>query len=126
MLDKRNECGCHRDCMQLPHECPVPCRWPDCLTSDETAQLVREIRAGNVADMTVQERVEAVLRDFSWDDYGMDDTAIGLSEDPDAQEWLPDLAAQIAGALELEGIVTRHSDDSARRDAQRQDGAATS
>lgn len=43
MTDKRDECGCHRDCTTLPHRCEVPCRWPDCLTEAEAAELVAEL-----------------------------------------------------------------------------------
>lgn len=32
MVDKRDECGCHRTCTVLPHDCEVPCHWPSCLT----------------------------------------------------------------------------------------------
>lgn len=43
MSDKRDECGCHRDCtveMFGPqHECEKPCRWPGCLTEEEHAEL---------------------------------------------------------------------------------------
>lgn len=40
MDDKRDECGCHRECIMLPHECDKPCVWPECLTVDEHAQLL--------------------------------------------------------------------------------------
>jgi hypothetical protein len=42
MRDKRDECGCHRECTTLPHACAVPCRWPDCLTEAERFQLCEE------------------------------------------------------------------------------------
>lgn len=41
--DKRDECGCHRECITLPHECETPCRWPGCLTPDEERALVAEL-----------------------------------------------------------------------------------
>jgi hypothetical protein len=45
--DKRDECECHRGCYgdlwQGQHPCTNPCRWPDCLTETEQAQLVDEI-----------------------------------------------------------------------------------
>jgi hypothetical protein len=44
MEDKRDECGCHKGCTVLPHECEVPCRWPDCLTPQEQEQLAEELR----------------------------------------------------------------------------------
>lgn len=43
MKDKRDECGCHRGCTTLPHDCDAPCRWPSCLTADELEELEREI-----------------------------------------------------------------------------------
>ena len=43
MKDKRDECGCHRGCTVLPHDCAVPCRWPDCLTEAEQAELCAEV-----------------------------------------------------------------------------------
>jgi hypothetical protein len=43
MPDKRDECGCHRDCTMLPHECVRPCRWPDCLTDAEHEELAAEV-----------------------------------------------------------------------------------
>ena len=41
--DKRVECGCHRECTMAPHECSVPCRWPDCLTEAEHLRLGQEL-----------------------------------------------------------------------------------
>jgi hypothetical protein len=41
--DKRDECGCHRSCITLPHECEKPCVWPNCLTEVEHEQLAAEI-----------------------------------------------------------------------------------
>jgi len=41
--DKRDECGCHRTCTVLPHDCERPCRWPACLTPQEEAQLAEEL-----------------------------------------------------------------------------------
>jgi hypothetical protein len=41
--DKRDECGCHRGCTWLPHDCAVPCVWPDCLTEGEHRDLVDAI-----------------------------------------------------------------------------------
>lgn len=43
MKDKREECGCHKDCTYDPHECDKPCRWPACLTPEEEAELVEKI-----------------------------------------------------------------------------------
>lgn len=49
MKDKRDECGCHRECFAggelcARHPCTNPCRWPSCLTDDEHAELVVELQ----------------------------------------------------------------------------------
>lgn len=41
--DKRDECGCHKGCAYEPHTCEKPCVWPECLTPEESAELVEEI-----------------------------------------------------------------------------------
>lgn len=41
--DKRGECGCHRGCTVLPHDCDEPCRWPGCLTPEEAGELAASI-----------------------------------------------------------------------------------
>jgi hypothetical protein len=43
MKDKRDECGCHRDCTTLEHECDVPCQWPACLNEQEKKELADSI-----------------------------------------------------------------------------------
>lgn len=43
--DKRDECGCHRECTNLPHECDRKCVWPSCLTEAEYQQLLDELAA---------------------------------------------------------------------------------
>jgi len=43
MKDKRDECGCHRECTTLEHECENPCIWPNCLTPEEHEELADEI-----------------------------------------------------------------------------------
>ena len=45
MPDKRDQCGCHRECITQPHECYRPCVWPACLTEEEHDQLAAELRA---------------------------------------------------------------------------------
>lgn len=45
MRDKRDECGCHRECTVLEHECEHPCEWPSCLTDEEQAELAADILA---------------------------------------------------------------------------------
>jgi hypothetical protein len=43
MPDKRDECGCHRECSMLPHGCEKPCSWPHCLTEAEIQALCAEL-----------------------------------------------------------------------------------
>ena len=43
MTDKRDHCGCHRECTDTPHSCDRPCSWPDCLTAEEHEELVHSI-----------------------------------------------------------------------------------
>lgn len=45
MKDKRDECGCHRECHSRPHWCEKPCQWPDCLTDAEHGELLAEVAA---------------------------------------------------------------------------------
>lgn len=45
-------------------------------------------------------QVEEVIRTFDWGDYGMNDADIGLHDDPDAQEWVPDLAVKILARID--------------------------
>lgn len=47
MPDKRDECGCHRGCEWLLHDCDNPCRWPTCLTAEEHGRLLDEIARDN-------------------------------------------------------------------------------
>jgi hypothetical protein len=42
--DKRDECGCHRECVMTPHVCERPCEWPSCLTDAEHAALLVEVK----------------------------------------------------------------------------------
>jgi hypothetical protein len=46
--DKRDECGCTRDCGCVPwvaHTCAVPCVWPNCLTDADHDELDAELAA---------------------------------------------------------------------------------
>lgn len=43
MPDKRDECGCHRECSWVPHSCNQPCIWPGCLTDAEHQALADAI-----------------------------------------------------------------------------------
>lgn len=42
--DKRDECGCHRECWMELHDCDRPCIWPGCLSDAEHAELLAELR----------------------------------------------------------------------------------
>lgn len=42
MKDKRKECGCHEGCTGWDM-CLNPCRWPDCMTEEEHAELLRQL-----------------------------------------------------------------------------------
>lgn len=48
--DKREQCGCHKRCTVLPHDCENPCVWPDCLTEEEHKQLCDEVYQALVVD----------------------------------------------------------------------------
>lgn len=50
MADKRDQCGCHRECTMLPHPCVKPCVWPNCLTNEEHADLAVELEADCLGD----------------------------------------------------------------------------
>jgi hypothetical protein len=49
MSDKPDECGCHRGCTTLPHDCANPCQWPTCLTEAEAQQLADDVMAEEAA-----------------------------------------------------------------------------
>jgi len=57
MKDKRQECGCSEE-VSAPREvvkaCSLPirdCRWPDCLTAEEAAELDREVMEMLLGDL---------------------------------------------------------------------------
>lgn len=43
--------------------------------------------------------IEDVIRKFPWGNYGWDEIDIALHEDPEAQEWVSDLANKIREAI---------------------------
>jgi hypothetical protein len=49
--------------------------------------------------MTIEERIACVLWKFDWGNYGLNNVELGILDDPDAQEWIPDLSKEIAAAL---------------------------
>ncbi len=46
--------------------------------------------------MFSQAAIERAIAEFEFDDYGMDDVSIAISEDPETQEWIPKLAERVA------------------------------
>lgn len=53
-------------------------------------------------DKPLQQRIESVIRNFPFDDYGLDDLSCLLEDDPDAQEWVPALARKVLAAANEE------------------------
>lgn len=51
-------------------------------------------------DTPLQQRIEAVIRDFPFDNYGLNDVDIALHDHPDDQEWVPALASRVLAALD--------------------------
>lgn len=47
------------------------------------------------AGSPLREQVEAAIRDFPFDNYGMDDVSYALEGDPDGQDWVPALARAV-------------------------------
>lgn len=45
-----------------------------------------------------QQRVEAAIRDFPFDNYGLNDVDIALHDYPEDQEWVPALARAVLAA----------------------------
>ncbi len=45
----------------------------------------------------MQEEIASIIRDFPWNNFGMDDVGYAIEEDPEAQEWIPELARNIDG-----------------------------
>lgn len=44
----------------------------------------------------LQAAIAKTIESFEFDDYGLDDISIGIQEAPDEQDWIPDLAREIA------------------------------
>lgn len=57
-----------------------------------------------VAERSLEARIERVIRDFPFDDYGMDEV-----EDIKDEEWLPALAGQIAAEVRSDSASCRCS-----------------
>ncbi|MEH0627785.1 hypothetical protein [Streptomyces stelliscabiei] len=54
------------------------------------------------SEPALQQRIEAVIREFPFDNFGMDNVSFALEDDPEAQEWVPALARKILAALDGE------------------------
>lgn len=50
--------------------------------------------------MLDKKRIERVLVEFDWYDYGLDDVSSAIEEAPESQEWIPDLASKIIETLQ--------------------------
>lgn len=48
-----------------------------------------------------QHIAEEAIREFPWDDYGLDEVSIGLTEQPEYQEWVTPLAQAVLRAVLL-------------------------
>jgi hypothetical protein len=58
----------------------------------------------------LRDRLADVIREFPFDNYGLDDVSYLLDDSPDAQEWVPVLADALLRAvqpLEAEGAAAR-------------------
>ena len=56
--------------------------------------------ADHQTDSPLQQRIEAVIRDFPFDNYGLNDVDIALHNYPDDQEWVPALARRVLAELD--------------------------
>lgn len=46
-------------------------------------------------DSPARDQIAAVIRDFPFDDYGLNNISYALEDDPETQEWVPALAAAV-------------------------------
>lgn len=46
-----------------------------------------------------REQIAAVIREFPFDDYGLDNISYALADNPDTQEWVPALADAVLAAI---------------------------
>ncbi|MFE7727382.1 hypothetical protein ACFU5D_16505 [Streptomyces anthocyanicus] len=56
--------------------------------------------AQNETGTPLQQRIEAVIKDFPFHNYGLDDVDIALHDYPADQEWVPALARKVLAALD--------------------------
>jgi hypothetical protein len=50
-------------------------------------------------DSLLREQIAAAIRDFPFDNYGLDDVDIALHDHPEDQEWVPALADAVLTAI---------------------------
>lgn len=48
-----------------------------------------------VSDSELYESIVQSIREFNWGNYGLDAVGNGIHDDPEAQEWIADLAHNI-------------------------------
>lgn len=77
-----------------------------CSSSRRTAeQVARELNVAVAtgvrlaSDHLDRDAVVNAIKRFDYDDYGMDGVSYALEDDPDAQEWVGDLANAVIRAL---------------------------
>ncbi|MEI5520711.1 hypothetical protein WB388_08860 [Streptomyces brasiliscabiei] len=51
------------------------------------------------APSPARDLIAAVIREFPFDDYGLDDVSYGLEAEPDTQEWVPALADRVLAVI---------------------------
>lgn len=51
------------------------------------------------AESPLRDQIATVIRDFPFDNYGMDDVSYALEDDPNAQEWVPALADKVRASI---------------------------
>lgn len=51
------------------------------------------------ASSAARDQIAAVIRDFPFDDYGLNDVAYLLEDTPDTQEWVPALATAVLAVV---------------------------
>ncbi|GAA4824431.1 hypothetical protein [Streptomyces ziwulingensis] len=55
--------------------------------------------AAHQTNSPLQRKIESVIRDFPFDNYGLNDVDIALNDHPDDQEWVPALAGKVLAAI---------------------------
>lgn len=55
--------------------------------------------ATEAAPSPARDLIAAVIREFPFDDYGLDDVSFRLEDEPDTQEWVPALADRVLAVI---------------------------